>query len=214
MDMDPYTFVLQSILLYRVYLQRGLYSKLGKGGESTLTKERVQKLEDAGFVWKAKRDEEWQEKDRHRKIDMADDSWAKHYEDLCAFKEQHGHTIVPKRYDANQALSSWVFRQRRLYRLRCEGKKNGISDARLKKLQEIDFQFRIRASRTKKEKAVNDDAETESGAVSATIVHPEEEPSVMPDVNGVVDVNEGEIEAAVVAAVAAEEAMDQSRVSV
>lgn len=195
-----------------VYLQRGLYSKFQKGQESTLTKERIQKLEDAGFVWKAKQDEEWQDKDRHRKMEMADDSWAAHYADLIAFKEKHGHTIVPKRYDVNQALSSWVFRQRRLYRLRCEGKKNGISDARLKKLQDVDFQFRIRATRTKK--VVQVDPETESGAVSATIVHPEVEPSVMPDMHGVVDVNEGEIEAAVVAAVAAEEALDQNRASV
>lgn len=175
-----------------------MYAKLQKGEESTLTPERIRLLEEVGFVWNAKKDLEWQRNDRFRKVDMADDSWVKHYEDLIAFKEKHGHTIVPKRYEADQQLSSWVFRQRRLYRLRLEGKPNGISDDRLKKLQDIDFQFRIRASRSKKEDMANGISEEMPEALT-----------LVENVQEVVDVNEGEIEAAVVAAVAAEEAMDQ-----
>lgn len=64
-----------------------------------LTDERIRRLESLGFVWSLR------------------DDWWKHYEELKAFKEQHGHCNVPARYAQNRRLGIWVSAQRQQYKL-------------------------------------------------------------------------------------------------
>lgn len=43
--------------------------------------------------------------------------WSARFEELCAFKKEHGHCLVPHVYKTNQKLARWVKRQRYQYKL-------------------------------------------------------------------------------------------------
>jgi hypothetical protein len=62
--------------------------------KSRLTDERIKRLEDAGFVWSVR------------------DDWKTHFNELIAYKEEHGNCDVPARYARNKRLGIWVTRQR------------------------------------------------------------------------------------------------------
>lgn len=56
------------------------------------------------------------------------------------------HTLVPKVYDDNKKLSSWVYRQRRQYSLLQAGKPSPLTEERIKKLEEAGFVWNTRHS--------------------------------------------------------------------
>ena len=60
------------------------------GKQNLLTEERIQKLNDIGFIWHAKQNKEWQDADRLRKQSMVESMWQNHYKSLIAFKKKHG----------------------------------------------------------------------------------------------------------------------------
>lgn len=64
-----------------------------------LTQERIQRLQNLGFVWSLR------------------DDWAKHYEELKAYKQIHGHCNVPARYAENRRLGIWVSAQRQQFKM-------------------------------------------------------------------------------------------------
>jgi len=64
-----------------------------------LTQERIQRLQNLGFVWSLR------------------DDWAKHYEELKAYKQIHGHCNVPARFADNRRLGIWVSAQRQQYKI-------------------------------------------------------------------------------------------------
>ena len=80
-----------------VYHQRSLYRN-GK-----LSPERVKLLQSIGFKWKIVDDTPW--------IDM--------YKRLVRYKQEHGTTCVPYKYQADRKLGRWVYAQRRS----CENQK-------------------------------------------------------------------------------------------
>jgi Helicase associated domain. len=53
--------------------------------------------------------------------DFHEKKWNEHLKDLCEFKEQHGHCLVPHTFPENQSLARWVKRQRRQYKLMQDG---------------------------------------------------------------------------------------------
>lgn len=63
-----------------------------------LTDDRIRRLENLGFVWSLR------------------DDWHKHFVELKAFKEEHGHCNVPARYTKNRRLGIWVSAQRQQYK--------------------------------------------------------------------------------------------------
>lgn len=97
--------------------------KLRMGGKrSTLTNERVQALDEAGFVW-----------DSHKAV------WSERYEELKHFRKVHGHCNVPSRYQANHQLAIWVKRQRRQWKNKMDFRKNCMTDERQESLDSIGF---------------------------------------------------------------------------
>ena len=70
-------------------------------------------------------------------------SWKKRFEELKAFKVEHGHCNVPEGYEDNPKLGTWVTRQRTQYRFRKEGKKSSITDERVAKLVKLDFKWSL-----------------------------------------------------------------------
>ena len=79
-----------------------------------LTQERVQKLDDIGFVWNPT------------------PSWDEHLDELSKYKSEHGDCNVPT---SQGPLGTWVNTQRRAY------KKGKLSEKRVRKLDDISFSW-------------------------------------------------------------------------
>ena len=92
-----------------VHRQRATHKK-GK-----LSKDRVQKLDDIGFVWNPK--------SKHP-------TWNERHAELTEYKAEHGHCIVPQRQGT---LGTWVSWQRKSY------KKSKLSEERVQKLDALGF---------------------------------------------------------------------------
>eukprot|EP00985_Skeletonema_marinoi_P012440 scaffold6002_cov83-Skeletonema_marinoi.AAC.2 len=65
--------------------------------------------------------------------------------ELKAFKEEHGHTNVPRGYPTNPQLGYWVKEQRTQYRLRREGKQSPMTNERIRELEAISFVWVLQA---------------------------------------------------------------------
>jgi hypothetical protein len=77
--------------------------------------------------------------DQNNNYDYQEEKWDAQFNELLAFKAQHGHCRVPQNYESNPALSHWVKRQRYQYKCKREGKVSGISESRIQKLEQIGF---------------------------------------------------------------------------
>lgn len=82
--------------------QRTEHRKLQQGKQTSLTKERIENLNELGFKWA---------------IRVSRTPWESRLDELKQFKEQHGHCNVPSTYPKNQPLAYWVFKQRGQYRI-------------------------------------------------------------------------------------------------
>ena len=101
--------------------QRYEYKQKTAGKPSSMTPERIAKLQTLGFDWAHGNDARWQRR----------------YSELLQFKQQHGHCNVPKDYAPNKQLGAWVHRQRYNYMKRNEGKESLISPEHIALLKKI-----------------------------------------------------------------------------
>jgi len=70
--------------------------------------------------------------------------WQEKYNNLLAFKEEHGHCNVPTRSYKDQKLGNWVGWQRSAYKKYKDGKDiNPLSPERIKLLEDIGFSFNL-----------------------------------------------------------------------
>ncbi|KAK1737667.1 helicase-associated domain-containing protein [Skeletonema marinoi] len=83
-----------------------------------MSPERVNKLNDIGFVWVAN-----------------GSAWEEMFHQLLEYEDKHGDTLVPQRYTDNPQLGIWVNNQRR------NGKNNSLTQERIDKLNEIGFMW-------------------------------------------------------------------------
>ncbi|KAL7536137.1 hypothetical protein ACHAXR_009422 [Thalassiosira sp. AJA248-18] len=74
-------------------------------------------------------------------------TWQARYNELVAYKEQHGNLLVPQNYSPNPKFGLWVMQQRRQYSLQQNGKNSSFNSANGKKrvqlLNEIGFVWRV-----------------------------------------------------------------------
>ena len=102
--------------------------KEGNESESQLTADRVEQLENIGFLWPLP-----------TKLDK---KWSYRLQELAKFKEEHGHCRVPDKFPVNPQLATWVSTQRVQFRLFKEGKKASmITPARIEALAKIGFDW-------------------------------------------------------------------------
>jgi hypothetical protein len=110
-----------------VSIQRSKYRLHQKGNPSTMTEERIQALNGIGFDWGTKR------------TDLV--PWSVRFQQLCEYKEQIGHCLVPRTYAANPQLGKWVSVQRHSCRLRQGGHQNPVTEERIRALNGIGFDW-------------------------------------------------------------------------
>lgn len=125
----PRSYPPNSTLGRWVYSQRVLQSR------GQLSKERFDKLEAEGFVWKVARQKQ---------------CWYENYQQLAEFKRLYGHCRVPRKYDENPKLGSWVQTQRTEMKYLKEGKRTShITEDRIKLLNDLRFEWNVNQKRHK-----------------------------------------------------------------
>ncbi len=104
--------------------QRAEKKKKASGSTSRLSDDQVKRLDEIGFVW-----------------NIQDKVWNERLKQLKDFKSKHGHVRIPTK---SSKLGNWVMIQRQQYGLKMDGKKNTLSDERVKALESLDFEWDIR----------------------------------------------------------------------
>lgn len=123
----PHTFEENPTLSRWVKRQRYQYRLRQEEKDSSMTADRVQKLEEVGFVW-----------DSHAA------AWQERLSELKQFLEQNGHSSVPSNNPQNPQLATWVKCQRRQYKLFCRGKTSNMTAERIFALNELGFMWDMR----------------------------------------------------------------------
>eukprot|EP00980_Cylindrotheca_fusiformis_P002493 scaffold586_cov68-Cylindrotheca_fusiformis.AAC.2 len=127
----PHTYAKNPALSRWVKRQRYQYRLKREGKMSTLTKVRLQKLEEVGFVW-----------DSHAA------AWEQRHNELAAFRREHGHCNVPSQYPENPQLATWVKCQRRQCKIFRQGKKSNMTMERFTALDKLGFIWDLKDNNT------------------------------------------------------------------
>ena len=69
--------------------------------------------------------------------------WLRRYDELIAFKQQHGHCKVPQSYSQSKTLGVWVMTQRKQYRLLWKGESSCMTAERQAALEKIGFEWSL-----------------------------------------------------------------------
>jgi len=109
---------------------RTFYRAWEQGKPCCLTEERVNDLVEVGFVFKAGKTPNFRSTVRK--------TWDERFEELLAYKEEHGHTLVPQ---LAGPLGVWVKQQRTEYRNMKAGRKTPMTAEKALRLKEIGFHF-------------------------------------------------------------------------
>ena len=107
-----------------VLQQRRNYKLQQEGRTSPMTSELIRALNGIGFDWGTSKTD-----------------WSDLFRQLCEFKKQSGHCLVPGRYSANPKLGLWVAQQRHCYKLQQEGKPSAMTAERTRAFEGIGFDW-------------------------------------------------------------------------
>ena len=102
-----------------------------------MTPERAKLFNDIGMVWSILK----QPESRAERL-----PWEERYQQLLAFKEQHGHTVVPQHYPGG--LGNWVHQQRTHYVYFKTGRKSLMTQQKVNKLNDAGFVFSVKKGKT------------------------------------------------------------------
>jgi hypothetical protein len=118
--------------------QRAQYKLFQKGKPNSMIEERIRELESIDFDW------ETSNRTAFSSI------WSARFQQLCEYKVQSGHCLVPFQYFANPKLGRWVSNQRAQYKLFQAGKPSPMTEERIRELESIGFDWRTTKGRTTK----------------------------------------------------------------
>lgn len=125
----PHTFDENPMLSRWVKRQRYQYKLREEGKASTITANRIQLLENVGFVW-----------------DSHSAAWEERLNELRVYLLQYGHCNVPSTCSHHPQLATWVKCQRRQYKLFCSGKPSNITAERITALNQLGFIWDMRGA--------------------------------------------------------------------
>lgn len=109
--------------------QRQYYRLMKTGKKTSLTADRIAKLEAIGFVWATK------------------NKWEVRFQELKRFKKQHGHMNISRKH---KPLGGWIQNQRQEYRFLKEGRYTPMNEYRIAKLEALEFRWNLNADRAEK----------------------------------------------------------------
>mmetsp|Transcript_37585 Transcript_37585/g.112668 ORF Transcript_37585/g.112668 Transcript_37585/m.112668 type:complete len:1144 (-) Transcript_37585:315-3746(-) len=138
--MVPKKYQVDQPLSTWVFKQRQERNRYESRRRSTITIERIARLNGIGFNWRPKETDEYKRLEAARKRAITDAVWESRFQELLEFKKCEGHTLVPKMYSVNTPLAQWVHRQRTLRKKLLAGEGNPkISKEQVEKLEKVGF---------------------------------------------------------------------------
>lgn len=108
-------------------------SPSGGDGSSLLTNSKIAELNLLEFPWILSDVNEL----------LREKNWDARLEELKLYFKENGDYEIPRIYPTNQSLSLWMRRQRTEYRNRMKRLKSTMTDARVDKLESIDFSWNL-----------------------------------------------------------------------
>ena len=124
----PHSYVENEALARWTKRQRYQYKLKIEGKPSTMTDDRVSKLDAIGFTW-----------DSHSAV------WEERLNELLEFRRVQGHCLVPSQHKPNQKLATWVKCQRRQYKLFVAKQRSNMTMPRIQKLEKLGFVWELRS---------------------------------------------------------------------
>lgn len=119
---------------YKLFLRDGARSE--KPRDHTLTLEKVQELQELGFVFNTER----------RRVEK--DEWNARFDQLLKFKKDHGHLMIPHDYPPDKSFAEWVHRQRTAYTtMQKEASPSPLVKERMDRLKGIGFHFTVHSDK-------------------------------------------------------------------
>ena len=125
----PHTYPENPQLARWVKRQRRQYKLRGEGKQTALTIERLNLLQSIGFVW-----------------DSHELSWKDKFDKLKEYQVKYGNCNVASTVKEDK-LGTWVKCQRRQYKLFKDGKPSSMFPERIKELEAIGFEWKLRAQK-------------------------------------------------------------------
>ena len=124
----PHTYQENLALARWVKRQRYQYKLMLESKTTTMTPERVNALDEIGFVW-----------------DSQGATWGDRLGELQQFRQLFKHCNVPSNYFDNPRLATWIKCQRRQYKLFLENKPSNMTPQRIKHLESLGFEWGLRS---------------------------------------------------------------------
>lgn len=107
-----------------VHNQGKAWKAHSNGGTSSLTTKRIVKLNSIEFEWMVY-------------------NWDEMFKQLQLYKNEHGSSYVPRKYEANLSLGRWVATQRAQYKAKETGGESSITGKQISMLDSIGFLWAI-----------------------------------------------------------------------
>ena len=79
-----------------------------------------------------------------RQLSKREERWWERFHELIDYKRDNGNCIVPQKWSENPQLATWVYNQRKQYRLYMEGKISQVTEERIALLESIGFEWVLR----------------------------------------------------------------------
>mmetsp|Transcript_13816 Transcript_13816/g.33438 ORF Transcript_13816/g.33438 Transcript_13816/m.33438 type:complete len:556 (+) Transcript_13816:179-1846(+) len=121
--------------------QRQYYKKREQGESSSLTEDRINSLEELGFIWSMNTPVS------EKRAKTLQTQWEERLQELQEYKRDYGDLNVPLREGKYKELGKWVMNQRYYYKTRLEGQKNSLTLERIQDLDNIGFLWTIKGKR-------------------------------------------------------------------
>ena len=102
------------------------FKKRENGKQSSMTAERIAKLNNLGFDWA-----------------VVSEAWETRLQELQEFHETHGHCRIPLKYPQNPSLGNWVMTMRKEFKKRENGKQSSMTAERIAKLNNLGFVWSV-----------------------------------------------------------------------
>eukprot|EP00985_Skeletonema_marinoi_P026616 scaffold20741_cov129-Skeletonema_marinoi.AAC.1 len=132
----PQKYQANKALANWVMNQRKQYKKFLAGDTTSMTQDKVARLNSLGFQWAMNKVVQWNGWEA-----TDDEKWNTRYNELIEYKSVNGHCNVPRRYQANEALANWVMTQRKQYKKFLAGDTTSMTQDKVARLNSLGFQW-------------------------------------------------------------------------
>lgn len=139
----PFKYPENQSLAHWVHNQRRDYNLYQEGKPSQMTPEKIKHLNQINFVWKSdyprtkRKDPQTESAEKKSEEEL----WEENYKVLADFHKENGSCSVTRYTSSNRKLCAWLTWQRKQYKLYQDGHKSQLTADRIKRLEDLGFEW-------------------------------------------------------------------------